>query len=101
MFYIVLGVAITMEIIADAFLKVSASGGLWPLIIGTVVYSSTVYPVSYLFTKADFTVVFIGWEAFGAVLALAVATFYFGEPFSVRKLLALCFAICALICSNF
>jgi len=100
-FYLVLGMAIGAEVLADALLKRSSSGNIGLFFAGMTLYSLTAFPVIYLFKKADFEIVFIVWEAFGVVLALAVANLYFGESFTVQRLLALCFAIGAILCSYF
>ena|ERR1700722_1879068 len=101
-FYSVLGTAIGIEVLADVFLKKSAgTGDLYFFFAGMILYGLTTFPVVYLFKRADFEVVFMVWEAFGVVLALVVATFYFGESFTIHKTLALIFAMGALICSYF
>ena len=102
LFYFVLGGAIGIEVLADVFLKKSASvGSIYFFLAGMVLYGLTTFPVVYLFKRADFEIVFMVWEAFGVVLALVVATFYFGEAFTIHKTLALIFAMGALICSYF
>jgi multidrug transporter EmrE-like cation transporter len=100
-FYLVLATAIGIEILADIFLKKSISGNLYWFFTGMLLYAFTAFPVVYLFEKSDFEIVFIIWEAFGVVLGLIVATLYFGESFTSHKILALIFAIAALICSYF
>lgn len=101
-FYFVLGAAIGVEVLADIFLKKSAAAGdLYFFFAGMILYGLTTFPVVYLFKKTDFEILFMLWEAFGVVLALVVATFYFGESFTFHKTLALIFAVGALICSYF
>src|SRR5438132_901610 len=97
-FYLILGVAIGVEILADVFLKKSTNGHLYWFFIGMLMYGLTAFPVVYLFEKADFEIVFMIWEAFGVVLGLVIATLYFGESFTMHKTWALIFAMAALIC---
>lgn len=98
-FYLILAAAIGVEILADTFLKKSGASNLGLFFAGMILYGLTAFPVVYLFKKADFEVLFMIWEAFGILLGLAVATFYFQEPFTARKTLALTFSLGALICS--
>jgi len=101
-FYFVLGIAICLEVLADAFLKKSASSGdITLFLVGMILYGTTAFPVVYLFNRKDFEIVFLVWEAFGVVLGLVVATLYFREAFTLQKVIALIFSIGALICSYF
>jgi len=98
-FYSVLTVAIVIEILADASLKQSIESNLYLFFIGMILYGLTAFPVAYLFKKTDFEILFMIWEAFGVVLGLGVATFYFQEAFTLQRALALVCALGAMIFS--
>ena len=102
LFYLVLAAAIAVEIVADATLKQSVNGNfLYLFFAGMILYGLTAFPVAYLFKRTDFEIVFMVWEAFGVILGLGVAAFYFGETITVQKVLALICAFGAMIFSYF
>ena len=98
-FYIVLLVAIGIELVADVFLKESGVTNTKFLLAGMLLYGCTAIPVAFLFKKTDFEVLFVIWQAFGIILGLAVATFYFRETFTASKTIALLFSMGTLICA--
>lgn len=92
--YVIVGV--TLTIVGDVFLKKSHLENYWFVALGIFFYVCGVIPVAIIFKKMDFGSVFLVWEALTVILALLIANFYFKEPFTVYKSLALALAIGAL-----
>lgn len=95
--WLIIGVVFTMA--GDVFLKKSHMENYWYLGLGLLLYAMGVIPVAILFKKMQFGSVFIAWEAITVVLALLVAWWYFKEPITTYKGLALLFALGAIYLS--
>ena|SRR6185369_17000224 len=92
--WIVVGVTLTMA--GDVFLKKSHLHNYKYLVLGLILYGCGVIPVAVVFTKIDFGSVFLIWEALTVVLAIGIAFFYFEEPLTLYKSLAVVLALSAL-----
>lgn len=93
-FWLAIGVSFTMA--GDVFLKKSGLHNYGYLALGIFLYACGVIPVAIIFTRMEFGSVFLAWEALTVILALGIAGFYFDEPLTVYKGLALAFALGAL-----
>lgn len=92
--WIAVGVVFTMA--GDVFLKKSQLYNYKYFALGLLLYACGVIPVAIVFRKIDFGSVFLIWEALTIILAMAIASFYFKEDFTLYKGLALLFALAAL-----
>lgn len=97
MFLVLVGTG--LSVIADIFLKKSNLNDYRYLIIGALFYTATALPVAVVFKYMDFGKLFLIWEAVFVLLGIAVATWYYREPFTVYRLIALILALGALFFS--
>ena len=94
---ILVGIGLTTA--ADVFLKKSMFHDIRYLVAGILIYAMVGIPVALAFRLSSFGSLFLVWEGGTVVIGLVTALVYFGEPLSINRILALIFAVLALIFS--
>jgi multidrug transporter EmrE-like cation transporter len=86
--------SISFGLIGDIFLK---RYGYSNLIIGMVLWTAGAIPTSYVLKRIDFSVLGIIWSCFSIILTMIMGTFIYHEAVTSMKILALFFALLAVI----
>src|SRR3989338_8741847 len=91
---IVVGVGLT--IFADILLKKGGYSDWRYLAGGFFVYGIVALPVAVAFKYTEFGQLFLVWEAAAVILGIITASWYFGEIFTIYRLVALTLALAAI-----
>jgi len=94
-------ISVGMSLIADIFLKRSVGvSHLGFFSAGFLLYGLSAIPIALVFTRTEFGLVFILWEALAVGTGLVVATLLFHEPLTASKISAMMLVLGALVLST-
>lgn len=85
---------VVMSIVADVYLK---RHQFWP---GIVIYGMCAIPAYFMFKITMFGQAWVLWSVVGVILGVAVATAFYSEPLTIRRMAACVLAVAALILSE-
>ncbi len=93
---LLIGTGVTLTIVADILLKKSGWSDWRYVVAGFLVYGLIAIPVAVVFKYTEFGQLFLVWEAVAVIFGLIVASWYFKEPFTAYRLVALLLVLSAL-----
>ncbi len=89
-------VGVILTVVGDVFLKKSGGSNWWYIGIGVVTYALVAIPVAIAFKYTEFGKLFLIWESIVIIFGMALASWYFKEPFTSPKFVSLILALAAL-----